>query len=254
MFLKPKSTTNNPPALLYKRFTQIEQSFTRFSADITDGYITQIVFAGYRAFMIDADKYSFFNEYIDGKPLPKAGETIEVYTTDSPDVPVSATVIRWNTAISDSSGIVTDESPIPKKTATYADNKGIFKIGDTLYSVGIPAEVFVNNETQRQESPQLLSELFSNVAKYQTNKYYFAGSFDYMIKGSSDSATTQFSTGLISPLRTMTIRTFSDYPEITEEDLVVVNGALYSIESIEVSRKQLPKPFNIYFLTLNSIL
>mgnify|MGYP007068155005 CR=1 FL=1 len=100
----------------------------------------------------------------------------------------------------------------------------------------------------------LLSATFNNIARYQTNKYYFSGSFDYMIKGSESISTTQFIKGNITPLRSFNIKYYSDDIKLTPDDLVVIGSNLYSVESCEVVRKMLPRPFNIYFATLNSIL
>lgn len=100
----------------------------------------------------------------------------------------------------------------------------------------------------------LLSATFNNIAKYQTNKYYFVGSFDYMIKGSVSGTTTQYIKGNIIPLTSLNIKYFSDEIELHPDDLVVIDGRLYSVENPETSIKQQPKPFKIHFATLNSIL
>ena len=100
----------------------------------------------------------------------------------------------------------------------------------------------------------LLSATFNNIARYQTNKYYFSGSFDYMIKGSESISTTQFIKGNITPLRSFNIKYYSDDIKLTPDDLIVIENNLYSVERCEVVRKMQPRPFNIYFATLNSIL
>lgn len=105
-----------------------------------------------------------------------------------------------------------------------------------------------------EQDVTLLSAGFNNIAKYQTNKYYFVGSFDYMIKGSISGTTTQFIKGNIVPLTSLNIKYFSDDIELTQDDLVVIDGRLYSVENPETTIKQQPKPFKIHFATLNSIL
>ena len=100
----------------------------------------------------------------------------------------------------------------------------------------------------------LLSATFNNIARYQTNKYYFSGSFDYMIKGSESISTTQFIKGNITPLRSFNIKYYSDDIKLTPDDLIVIENNLYSVERCEVVRKMQPRAFNIYFATLNSIL
>lgn len=112
---------------------------------------------------------------------------------------------------------------------------------------------WVKVEDINEETP-LLSATFNNIARYQTNKYYFSGSFDYMIKGSESISTTQFIKGNITPLRSFNIKYYSDDIKLTPDDLVVIGSNLYAVESCEVVRKMLPRPFNIYFATLNSIL
>lgn len=99
----------------------------------------------------------------------------------------------------------------------------------------------------------LLSATFNNIAKYQTNKYYYSGSFDYMIKGSIEGTTTQYIKGNIIPLTALNIKYFDDI-ELSPDDLVVIDKHLYSVENPEVVLKQQPKPYKIYFATLNNIL
>lgn len=100
----------------------------------------------------------------------------------------------------------------------------------------------------------LLSATFNNIAKYQTNKYYYAGSFDYMIKGSIDGATAQYLKGNIIPMTSLNIKYFDDDISLSVDDLVVIDGKLYSVENPETNIKQQPRPFKVYFATLNSIL
>lgn len=104
------------------------------------------------------------------------------------------------------------------------------------------------------QNTTLLSAGFNNIGKYQTNKYYFVGSFDYIIKGSVSGTTTQYIKGNIIPLTSLNIKFFSDDIELTQDDLVVIDGRLYSVENPETAIKQQPKPFKIHFATLNSVL
>lgn len=100
----------------------------------------------------------------------------------------------------------------------------------------------------------LLSATFNNIAKYQMNHYYFTGSFDYMVKGTISGTTTQFIKGNIIPLTSLNIKYFDDTVNLAQDDLVVIDGHLYSVENPETVLKQMPKPFKVYFATLNSIL
>lgn len=101
---------------------------------------------------------------------------------------------------------------------------------------------------------ELLSGTFNNIAKYQTNKYYYIGNFDFTIKGSIEGTTAQYVKGNIIPLTSLNIKYFDDEINLRTDDLVVVDGHLYSVENPETTIKQQPKPFKIHFATLNSIL
>lgn len=100
----------------------------------------------------------------------------------------------------------------------------------------------------------LLSAKFDNVAKYQLNKYYYVGSFDYMLKGSISGTTTQFIKGNIIPLTSLNIKYYNDDLEVSVDDLVVINNRLYSVENPEEDHKHQPKDYTVYFATLNSVL
>jgi hypothetical protein len=100
----------------------------------------------------------------------------------------------------------------------------------------------------------LLNATFNNIAKYQTNKYYYVGNFDFTIKGSIEGATARYIKGNIIPLKSLNIKYYEDNIDLSVDDLVVVDGHLYSVENPETSIKQQPKPFKIHFATLNSIL
>lgn len=107
--------------------------------------------------------------------------------------------------------------------------------------------------------PQNIRGEFTNidtglVAKYQFNRYFYSGSFDYMVKGSIEGATTQFIKGNIIPLTSLNIKHFNDYINLQVDDLVVIEGRLYAVENPETVRKMMPKSYNVYFATLNSIL
>lgn len=88
---------------------------------------------------------------------------------------------------------------------------------------------------------------------YQKNLYYNAGLYDYVVTGSIDRSTGQPVKGLMLPTTAQTIRIDEDIPA-DEEDLIVFDRHLYGIESMEISQKKMPKPFNITYLTLNNIL
>ena len=99
----------------------------------------------------------------------------------------------------------------------------------------------------------LLSALYNDIARYQTNKYYLAGSFDYMIRGSIGSSDTQPIKGNIMHLRSFEIKYFDDRINIDHDDLVVIDGHLYGVEELSYDIKRSPKPYTVYFATLNNI-
>lgn len=199
MYLKPRSTTKNNRALLYRRFIGLEKS---------------------------ASLETIYQTTEDGKYWIFDATTLTFEEVEKAD---AAKTIRN----------VQSHSTILLYQGNY------FKYGGNGWE----------KTTDANESGiTLLSATFNNVAKYQTNKYYYVGSFDFMIKGTIESTETQPIKGLITPMRAMNIRTFADEPKIDDEDLVVVDKHLYSVESPEISQKRTPKPFNVYFCTLNNIL
>lgn len=101
---------------------------------------------------------------------------------------------------------------------------------------------------------QTLAAKFADIGRYQTNKYYYAGSFDYMIRGSVGSQDTQYIKGNIMHLRSFEIKHFDDSINIDHDDLVVIEGRLYSVSDLTRDPKRSPKPYNVYFATLNNIL
>lgn len=201
MRLKPRSTTLNPKALLYKRFIGLEKSVN-----------LNIV----------------YNTVSDGLFWTFDNLTLEFTQVESSALPQGATIVQ----IQSSSSVLNYQGTYFR----YNDLSGWEKITDIASNV------------------TLLSASFNNVAKYQVNKYYFVGSFDYVIKGSIEGTTAQYIKGNIIPLTALNIKHYNDDIRLSPDDLVVVDGHLYSVENPETVIKQQPKPFNIYFATLNSIL
>ena len=198
MKLKPKSTVHNPLALVFRRFTVINESFT-----VENIYMTV---ADNKYWVFDNQKLSF----------------IEVD----------------NTAISTSTKV------------TNVFNYNVLQYQNLYFKYNGASWESIEDIS----GLTLLSALYNNVGKYQTNKYYFSGSFDYMIKGSIEGTTSQYIKGNILPLTSLNIKYFDDDISLSVDDLVVIDGKLYSVEDPETTIKQQPKPFKIYFATLNSIL
>lgn len=198
MKLKPKSTVHNPLALVFRRFTVINESFT-----VENIYMTV---ADNKYWVFDNQKLSF---------------------------------IEVNNAIISASTKVTN-----------VFNYNVLQYQKLYFKYNGASWVSIEDIS----GLTLLSALYNNVGKYQTNKYYFSGSFDYMIKGSIEGTTSQYIKGNILPLTSLNIKYFDDDISLTVDDLVVIEGKLYSVEDPETTIKQQPKPFKIYFATLNSIL
>lgn len=198
MKLKPKSTVHNPLALVFRRFTVINESFT-----VENIYMTV---ADNKYWVFDNQKLSFIE--VDNAVISTSTKVTNVFNYNV--LQYQKLYFKYNGAswerIEDISGLT------------------------------------------------LLSALYNNVGKYQTNKYYFSGSFDYMIKGSIEGTTSQYIKGNILPLTSLNIKYFDDDISLSVDDLVVIEGKLYSVEDPETTIKQQPKPFKIYFATLNSIL
>ena len=202
MKLKPKSTTLNPKALVYKRFIGLEKSINLQTVYNTDS---------------DGLFWTFDNLTLTFTELPS-----DFIPQTSKIVPVEAfrSILQYQGAY-----------------FRYNDLTGWEKIED-LSGANIT----------------LLNATFNNIGKYQTNKYYYVGSFDFTIKGSISGTTSQYIKGNIIPLTSLNIKYFCDDITLTTDDLIVIDKKLYSVENPETSIKQQPKPFKIYFATLNSIL
>lgn len=198
MKLKPKSTVHNPLALVFRRFTVINESFT-----VENIYMTV---ADNKYWVFDNQKLSF--------------------------IEVDNAVISTSTKV------------------TNVFNYNVLQYQKLYFKYNGASWVSIEDIS----GLTLLSALYNNVGKYQTNKYYFSGSFDYMIKGSIEGTNSQYIKGNILPLTSLNIKYFDDDISLSVDDLVVIDGKLYSVEDPETTIKQQPKPFKIYFATLNSIL
>lgn len=226
--LKPKTSVRNPRALLYKRYTNIETSST-----------TDIVYRGWYGDYWIFDKETNFFVSVDPKALDG--------TTKFVDIPTNGENLKFGNII-----------------FSYYDKTFTYKQG--LENQDVKAEDVwqINNYFYDETTGQLLEDLVksrsfinlssSSIAKYQLNKYIYSGSFDYMVRGDIDEVETQPIKGLITPLTTMQIRYFDDSIKLDHDDFVVIDGVLYAVESVSKTQKRVPKKYNIYYATLNSIL
>lgn len=200
MKLKPRTTTQNTRALVYRRFIGLEKSLT-----------LSII----------------YNTISDGKFWTFDNLELKFSQLQQNDIPQGSKI----TQISDFSSIL-----------QYQDK--YFRYNGLEWQ----------NISELGQNVTLLSATFNNIAKYQTNKYYYVGSFDYVIKGSIGGTTTQYVKGNIIPLTSLNIKYFDDNINLSPDDLVVIDKGLYSVENPETDIKQQPRKYNVYFATLNSIL
>lgn len=109
----------------------------------------------------------------------------------------------------------------------------------------MPSGVYLTNNLQLE---------FGDIGKYQVNNYYYVGSFDYIVTGNIEQSNTQYIKGNIMPLTALNIKHYNDDIDIRQDDLVVVDHHLYSVESPSKTHLHFPKDYYVYYATLNSIL
>lgn len=206
--LKPKKTTFNAPALVYRRFTRLESSRQK-----------SIVF---KCLQKDNVSYSY-----------------------------------WVFDLEQQKFVSTEDTNLSNNT-TYVlitTDKQVYQSGQ-YYFVWLK---YINNWYKTTTLPEDYTTLenagYSNIGtKYQTNQFYCVGQINYIITGEVAGTKTQPIKGVIMPLQSMNIKYYDDGLTLDQEDLVVVNGALYTVEDPDYSIKHMPRPYKIYYATLNSIM
>lgn len=216
MRLKPKTTVGKTRALLYKRFIGIEQAFHQLDQTI-------VYYVQYRTDRGGIVTRSWYFDRI-------SQQFIDVPSGVEPDQQIRLTV-----------------------GAVYTSGQYYFVLHSRIVGQGV-SYTWERSETLPDTAQTLRGIGFANVGKYQTNKYYFAGSFDFMVKGSMEGTTTQYIKGNITPLTSFNIVHYNDYVQLSPDDLVVIDGHLYSVENPDRTLKHQPKDYFIYHATLNSIL
>lgn len=159
------------------------------------------------------------------------------------------------------SSVFTESAIIQMSGETIGDNVQSILINGNVNPLAYPPlpnttyDNFTITVKFRINGIQTLASEFGahEIARYQTNKYYLAGSFDYMIRGSINSEDTQPLKGNIMHLHSFEIKHFDDRINIDHDDLVVIDGHLYGVENLAYDVKRSPKPYTVYFATLNSI-
>ena len=149
MKLKPRTTTQNTRALVYRRFIGLEKSLS-----------LSII----------------YNTISDGK----------FWTFDNLTLYFSPITLA--------------EIPQGSKITQVSDFSSVLQYQDKYFRYnGLEWQ----NISELGQDITLLSATFNNIAKYQTNKYYYVGSFDYVIKGSIEGTTSQYIKGNIIPLTSL---------------------------------------------------
>ena len=205
MNLKPKKTTFNTPALVYRRFSRIERSRENLIAYNCLGY---------------PNSHYYF-----------------VFDTEKGFVSISSEV--YSTAT---------------KVISVTSSTQIFQYQNKYYQWNTIQKKWIESDTLPIGYTTLAQTGWSNMGKYQMNAYYFVGQVDFIITGEVAGTKTQPIKGIIMDLESMNIKYYNDDIVIGEEDLVVVDGKLYSAESPDFAIKHMPRPYIIRYVTLNSIL
>ena len=211
MYLKPKKTTFNTPAAVYKRVTRIQSSLDSLVVYKAQGTYYML----WHWYTFDKDKLEF-TKVADVTYSGPAETTITV--SDGDVFMAGGYYFYWDKTANTGKGEWVKTATLPE---TYT----------TLKSAG-----------------------YDNIAKYQTNQFIYAGSIDYIVTGEVAGTKTQPIKGAIMPLTSMNIKYYTDDIIIDEEDLVVIDGQLFSAESPDYSIKHMPRPYKIHYVTLNSIL
>ena len=211
MILKPKKTTFNTPAAIYKRVTRIFRSLDSLVVYKAQGTYYQL----WHWYSFDKDTLEF--TWV--ADVTYNGPAQSTITVSDGDVFMSGGFyFYWDKTMNGGKGGWIKSAQLPQNYTT------------------------------------LLDAGYNNIARYQTNQYIYAGTIDYIITGEVSGTKTQPIKGVIMPLTSMNIKYHSDDVVIDEEDLVVIDGNLYSAESPDYSIKHMPRPYKTHYVTLNSIL
>lgn len=274
MFLKPKNTHKNPRALIFKRYTSLKKAYSlgvMYETPDSEGWIFDIEANE----MISSDLlkakstlpvkpfssilkneewrfvYSLTDGWLKGRDICTYSYKKTVYHdnnlgdyfTFSEDMMITRYAESKKPESDNEIEIVAGDWFFPNAdTGSGAWTVCLCYNGNG----GFTNKSFTNGAT--------LDKRFANIGKYQFNQYYFTGSFDFTIMGDTEGSTIQPVKGLITPLKTFNIKYYSDYANLSPDDLVVVDGGLFSVANPDCSVKWQPRPLRIYYATLNNIL
>lgn len=237
MKLKPRTTVGNEKALIYKRYISIEQSMSTKA-------VYKIVYPIAMQSTNEPTYWVVDNEQIIGREsvsyldfYPFEGNLQIFKQLDSSLVNQFTNIIEITPQ--DNLGSTNYTILQYKGAYFYFSNDGEWKALQSIVSIPQPIISMAKS---------------GNIAKYQLNKYYYVGSFDYMISGEIDGTTTQYIKGNIMPFSSVNIKFFDDEIQLHPDDLVVLMDRLWTVENPQTVQKRMPKPYKVHFATLNSIL
>lgn len=209
MILKPKTAIETIRAVVYKRFTDIERTFSTDPSKIT-------LYKG------DDNKYFTFD---------KESCTFLEYT----ETPTTETIVQVH-----GNGVYYG--------IIYRGIYFVYMNTNGTYSWQIFSQSTIPTLTDTYEGKSNI------IAQYGANKYYFAGTFDFMYRGGVESVDSQPLKGAIIDLTSLEIKYYDDNINLDHDDMVVVSGRLFQVESTSFAKKYAPKPIIVArFVTLTSI-
>lgn len=233
MFLKPKNTALLPKALVFKRYTHIESSFggtciyKTIPINDNDTFNPQY-------FVWNKETFNFVNVTEQVIANTFTGKIVDIGGTQE-----------------------------VARTLVYTDKRSwaVFRYEITAGTISDPIafewKMVENNSLANAPAPTDASTnadiVSSNIVVYQKNVYYYHGSFDYMLKGEKEGTKIQYIKGNILPLTSFNIKYYTDGIDLREDDLVVIDGRLFSVEDPSTDKKYSPKPFFIHYAILNNI-
>jgi len=138
----------------------------------------------------------------------------------------------------------------------YTEN-GTDKIFIKLKSVKQGSNIELNNATFEisfnEFKGELLENTYQNLSNYETNKYYYMGSYGYIRNDDINNEHAQFIKGNIVNQETRTIRWDIDNIPIEEDDLVVLEGKIYQVGTVTTVFKNRLTYYKSYVATLISL-
>jgi hypothetical protein len=131
------------------------------------------------------------------------------------------------------------------------------KIFIKLKSVKQGSSIDLNNATFEisfnEFKGELLENTYQKLSNYESNKYYYMGSYGYIPNDDINNEHAQFIKGNIVNQETRTIRWDIDNIPIEEDDLVVLEGKIYQVGTVTTVFKNRLTYYKSYVATLISL-